>query len=89
MIHDMVEIEAKATRRFAKVTEDLGYAKYSVDTTREHSGMFSAFFEVIIHDIPYENAKEYLKSLPNFILPTGKKLWGFKPFNFQIMISLN
>lgn len=80
IIHDMVEIEAKATRQFAKVMERLGHPKYSVDTTLEHiliSGMFSAFFEVIIHDIPYENAKEYLQELAEFHIAGWKKIMGF------------
>lgn len=80
MIHDMVETEAEATRKFAKVMEDLGKPKYSVDPILEHiliSGMFSAFFEVIIHDVPYENAKEYLTELSEFHIAGWKKIMGF------------
>lgn len=80
MIHDMVETEAEATRKFAKVMEGLGKPKYSVDPILEHiliSGMFSAFFEVIIHDVPYENAKEYLTELSEFHIAGWKKIMGF------------
>lgn len=80
MIHNLVEIEAKVTRQFAKAMESLGHTRYSVDTTLEHifiSGMFSAFFEMIIHDVPYENAKEYLKELAEFHVAGWKKIMGF------------
>lgn len=80
MIHNMVETEAKATRTFAKAMESLGQPKYSLDPTLEHiliSGMFSAFFEVIIHDIPYENTKKYLNELAEFNIAGWKKIMGF------------
>ena len=54
MVHDMVAEEVSATHSFAWVMEGLGYEKYELDPTLEHilvSGMFSAFFEMIIHDI--------------------------------------
>ena len=67
IIHDMAEIEVDATHKFAK-------------TTLEHilaSGLFSAFFEVIIHDIPHENAAEYLEELKAFYTAGWKKIMGF------------
>ena len=41
------------------------------------SGLFSAFFEVIIHDIPHENAAEYLEELKAFYTAGWKKIMGF------------
>lgn len=80
IIHDMAEIEVDATHKFAKTMEQLGYPKYNVDKTLEHilaSGLFSAFFEVIIHDIPHENAAEYLEELKAFYTAGWKKIMGF------------
>ena len=81
----MSEIEVDATHKFAKTMEQLGYPKYNIDETLEHiltSGLFSAFFEVIIHDIPHENAAEYLEELRVFYTAGWKKLWDFNPYIF-------
>lgn len=80
LIHDMVKIEVDATHRFADITYKLGYPKYSVDPILEHmlvSGLFSAFFEVIIHDIPHDKATEYLKELREFYTAGWQKIMGF------------
>lgn len=80
MVHEMVEVEVNATHAFAAVAEKLGYAKYDVDPILEHilvSGLFSAFFEMIIHDVPYEKAKEYLRELREFYTAGWKKIMGF------------
>ncbi len=80
MIHDMVEIEVSATHRFAKSLEKLGFAEYTVDPQLEHmlcSGLFSAYFELVIHDMPYEKAKEYVHNLREFYTAGWKKIMGF------------
>ncbi len=80
MVHEMVEIEISATRSFAKVMESLGNPAYNVDPMLEHmlvSGMFSAYFEMFIHDMPRENAKEYVRQLRNFHMAGWKEIMGF------------
>ena len=80
MVHEMVEVEIKATHDFAAVIESLGRPKYEMDPTLEHilvSGMFSAFFEMIIHDVPYEKATVYLSKLREFYTAGWKKIMGF------------
>lgn len=80
MVHDMVEIEIEATHAFAKVLERLGVSMYKTDTQLEHmlvSGMFSAFFELIIHDVPYEKAKQYVHDLRAFYTAGWQKIMGF------------
>ena len=80
MVHEIVEIEVAATHDFAAVMESVGHAKYELDPTLEHilvSGLFSAFFEMIIHDIPYEKAKNYLNELRAFYTAGWKKIMGF------------
>ncbi len=80
MIHELVEIEVNATHAFAKTMEDLGMSAYLVDPYLEHilvSGLFSAFFEMIIYDIPHEKAKGYIRDLKDFHMAGWKKIMGF------------
>ena len=80
LVHDMVKIEVEATHKFAKTMEKLGHEKYDVDPTLEHmlvSGLFSAFFEVIIHDVPYDKAVGYLNGLKDFYTAGWKKIMGY------------
>lgn len=80
MIHNMVETEVSATHKFAKSLEGLGYPKYEVDPRLEHmlcSGLFSAFFELVVHDIPYKKAKEYVSNLRDFYTAGWQKIMGF------------
>jgi len=76
----MVEIEVDATHKFAYTMQKLGYPEYEIDPTLEHmlvSGLFSAFFEVVIHDIPYEDAVKYTEELRVFYSAGWKKIMGF------------
>lgn len=80
MIHEIVEIEVNATHKFAANLKKLGYPEYSADPQLEHmlcSGLFSAYFELIIHDIPYEKAKGYVSGLRNFYTAGWQKIMGF------------
>ena len=82
LIHEMVAIEVDATHKFAHTMQKLGYPEYEIDPTLEHmlvSGLFSAFFEVIIHDIPYKDAVKYTEELRAFYSAGWKKLLGFNP----------
>ena len=79
MIHDIVEIEVNATHDFASNLKKLGYPEYNVDPQLEHmlcSGLFSAYFELVIHDIPYEKAGEYVRNLRNFYTAGWQKIMG-------------
>lgn len=79
MVHEMVEIEIEATHAYVNVLKSLGNSTYSIDPCLEHmlvSGMFSAYFEMIIHDIPYEMAKEYLHDLRAFYNAGWQKIMG-------------
>ena len=80
LIHEMGEIEVDATHKFAYTMQKLGYPEYEIDPTLEHmlvSGLFSAFFEVIIHDIPYKDAVKYTEELRAFYSAGWKKIMGF------------
>ena len=79
LIHDMVEMETKATREFVKVMEATGAPKYAVDPYLEHmlfSGLFSAFFEIVVHDLPKEQALENVRELLAFYTAGWQKIMG-------------
>ena len=79
MIHDIVEIETEATREFIKAMEATGAPKYTVDPYLEHmlfSGQFSAFFEIIVHDMPREQALENVRELIAFYTAGWRKIMG-------------
>lgn len=80
LIHDMVEIEVSATHKFAHNLEKMGYPRYNVDPQLEHmlcSGLFSAYFELVIHDMPFEKAKGYVRDLRAFYTAGWQKIMGF------------
>lgn len=80
MIHDMVEIEVEATHNFADVLKKMGGREYKIDSQLEHmlaSGMFASFFEMIIHDVPRENAEKYVRDLRTFYTAGWQKIMGF------------
>ena len=80
MIHDMVEIEIEATHAFVHVLENLGPCGYKIEPYLEHmliSGFFSAYFEIVIHDIPYEKAKRYVRDLRAFYTAGWQKIIGW------------
>lgn len=69
LIHKMVEVEVEATHQFMEVLRSLGQEVPKVDSQLEHiivSGMFTGFFEMVVHDMPKEQAVEYVKELRTF-----------------------
>lgn len=79
MIHEMVEIEVKSTHDFIAVLKKLGKHVPEIDPQLEHiliSGMFTAFFEMIIHDMPQEQAVKYIKELREFYTAGWIKIMG-------------
>lgn len=69
MIDEMVEIEVKATHDYQQVLERLGRPSPAIDARLEHilvTGMFNAYFELVIHEMPLEQALAYLRELRAF-----------------------
>ena len=68
-VHNMVEVEVDATLRYMEVLRRQGRKVPELDRALCHiiaSGMFSGIFEVVIHDMPRENARSYLDYLNEF-----------------------
>lgn len=81
LIHQMVEIEVQATNDFIAVLRSLGKEVPDIDSQLEHilaSGMFTAFFEMVIHDMPKEQAVEYVKELRAFYTAGWSAIMGLE-----------
>lgn len=80
LIHDLAQLDIEATHEFEKVMAASGVRLKAVNPQLEHmliSGMFSAFFEMVIHDIPREEAREYTSQLRDFYTAGWQKIMGY------------
>ena len=78
MVHEMSEIEVQATHDFVQVMRANGKDVREIDPKLEHvlvSGMFSAFFELLIHRNDIGEAKTYLKQLREFYTAGWRQLF--------------
>ena len=79
MIDDMVEIEVEATHKYYKVLEQLGTPAPKIDERLEHimaTGMIGAFFEMVLHRMPFDDAKAFLQQLNDFYTAGWMKIMG-------------
>ena len=79
LIDEMVEIETKGTHDYLVVLEKIGRPAPPIDERLEHiliTGMFNTFFELIIHEMPLEEAKHYLKEMRDFYTAGWMKIMG-------------
>lgn len=79
MVDEMVEIETQATHDFQEVLERLGRPSPRIDPKLEHiliTGMFNAYFELLIHDMPLAQAETYLNEMWNFYSAGWMKIMG-------------
>lgn len=78
-IHNMVEIEVDATYHFIEVLRGQGHDVPDVDRALAHiiaSGMFNGIFEIVVHDMPYEQAKRSVIQLQKFNLAGWHEMIG-------------
>lgn len=79
LIDEMVEIETKGTHDYLEVLKKIGRPSPPIDERLEHIliiGMFNTFFELIIHEMPLEEAKHYLKEMRAFYTAGWMKIMG-------------
>lgn len=79
MIDDMVELEVESTHKYYKVLEQLGTPVPKIDERLEHimaTGMIGAFFEMVLHKMPFEEAKVFLQQLNDFYTAGWMKIMG-------------
>ena len=68
-IHDIVEVEINITHVFYEEMEKQGFKPYAFDPNLEHtiiSGEFSALFELIVHDVSFEDGRKCAEELHDF-----------------------
>ena len=78
-IHNMVEVEVDSTLRYMGVLRRMGRDIPQMSRSLCHiiaSGMFNAIFEVVIHDMPYEQALRDVEQLQTFYTAGWSKLMG-------------
>ena len=79
LIDEMAEIETKGTHDYLEVLKALGRPSPPIDERLEHiliTGMFNTFFELIIHEMPLEEAKHYLQEMRAFYTAGWMKITG-------------
>lgn len=79
MVDEMVEIEVKATHEYQEVLKKLGRPSPEIDPRLEHiliTGMFGTFTELIIHEMPLEQALAYLEEMRAFYTAGWMKIMG-------------
>ena len=79
MKEELVQLEVNATHRYYLVLEKLGTPAPQIDPRLEHilvTGMINAYFEMIIHDMPLVDAKQYLRELHSFYSAGWLKIMG-------------
>ncbi|WP_077533912.1 TetR/AcrR family transcriptional regulator [Massiliimalia massiliensis] len=78
-IDEMVEIEVAATHAYQEVLQELGRPSPQIDPALEHiliTGMFHTFFELVIHEMPLQNAENYVKEMRAFYTAGWMKIMG-------------
>lgn len=81
LIDEMVDIEMQATHNYIKVLRRSGKKVPDIDPVLEHiliTGMFNAFFEMIIHEMPRAQAEIYLKELRTFYTAGWFRIMGLE-----------
>ena len=79
MIDEMVQIEVDSTHVYQNVLRDLGKQSPQIDSRLEHiliTGMFHTFFELVIHEMPLEEAETYLTEMRAFYTAGWMKIMG-------------
>ena len=78
-VHNMVEVEVEYTERYIQVLRNLGRDVPALDAQLCHiiaSGMFNAIFEVVVHEMPYDQARQYIRQLRAFYTAGWYQLMG-------------
>ena len=78
-IHNMVEIEEEATLSYLDILRQMRKDIPTLDKSLCHiiaSTMFDSIFEIVIHDIPYDEAKRNIKLLRDFYSAGWQRLMG-------------
>ena len=78
-VHNMVEVEVESTLRYMEVLRRLGKDIPQLNRSLCHiiaSGMFNGLFEIVIHDMPREQAFQDVTQFRNFYTAGWLELMG-------------
>ena len=78
-VHNMVEVEVEYTHQYMEVLRRLGRDIPTLDKSLCHiiaSGMFNGIFEIVIHDMPRDQALRDVDQLRDFYTAGWLKLMG-------------
>ena len=78
-VHNMVEVEVEYTLQYLEVLRRVGREVPELDQSLCHiiaSGMFNGIFEIVVHDMPYEQALRNVEQLRTFYTAGWSKLMG-------------
>ena len=78
-IHNMVEVEVESTLRYMEVLRHLGRDVPELSRSLCHiiaSGMMSGIFEIVVHDMPREQAQRDVEQFRQFYTGGWLKLMG-------------
>lgn len=79
-IDSLVEIETKSTQKFIEMTKTAGYRINEIKPELIHilaSSYFYGVFEVVIHDMPKDDADDYIADITAFHRAGWDKIFGF------------
>lgn len=79
MVDEMAAMEVQSTHAYQQTIEDAGHPMHRVDPHLEHiiaTGMINTFFELVIHDVPYNEAETYLAEMRDFYTAGWLKIMG-------------
>lgn len=80
-IHQVVAREEESTITYIETLKKMGYSVEPISIELIHmvaSGLFSGIFETVVHDMPREKAKGYVKQLERFYTAGWEELLGVK-----------
>lgn len=80
VIHALSQMECEATHRFSKEMDRSGLPMNTIHPQLEHmliSGMFCAYFELVVHEIPRASSAAYIRQLIQFYSAGWQKIMGF------------
>ena len=78
-VHNMVEVEVEYTLQYMEVLRRLGKDIPDLAPSLCHiiaSGMFNGLFEIVVHDMPREQAHQYISQFRTFYTAGWLKLMG-------------
>ena len=76
-IHALVDLEIQSTELYFSQAKALGHALRIPDREQIHmiaNAQFSAFFEIVLHDIPREKGIAYIADLHRFFVAGWKEI---------------